>query len=203
MSKNKTTGIFSVSKTKQSKIVQYGVERECIELRQKGYSLQQIADELNKSGKIPEDDPLDKYVVLRYLEKVPVIENQLTTEGAKKYMQLVTDEFDIIFETTNLFNKTKRLLEAMEDEAIAKNKIMNPYQFKAVASEMRELLTQMANIQKEVNDYNNVRKFMEIVIQVLQEEAPDKIPIIVDKLKMVKDTQWFAEIMNRGGKNDK
>jgi len=83
-----------------------------------------------------------------------------------------------------------------------KGRNIDPYRFKAVASEMRELLKQMVEIQKEINDYNNVRKFMEIVMSVLQKEVPDKIPIIIEELKIAKGTQWFANMMRKKVEDD-
>ena len=194
-----------VSSTKQSKIVRYNLEQDVIRMRSEGDSYQTIADALNESGKVPADDPIDKYVIMRFLEKVPHLDSQITVAQKKKLAQSVSDTFDIIFEVTSLFHKTKTLLELMEDDAISKGRYIDPYRFKAVVSEMRELLAQMTNIQKEVNDYNNIRKFMEIVMNILQEEAPEAIPAIVDKLKVAKGTVWFAEILNRsskGGKNE-
>jgi hypothetical protein len=189
-----------VSSTKQSKIVKYDLEKDVVRMRVEGDSYQTIADACNSSGKVPQEDPIDKYCVMRFLEKVPHLDTQITVAQKKKLAESVSDTFDIIFEVTSLFHKTKTLLELMEDDAISKGRYIDPYRFKAVVSEMRELLLQMTNIQKEVNDYNNIRKFMEIVLNVLQDEAPQAIPSIVDKLKMVKGTQWFAEIINRGGK---
>lgn len=193
-----------VSSTKQSKIVKYGLEQDVVRMRMEGDSYQTIADALNASDKVPTDDPIDKYVIMRFLEKIPNLDTQITVAQKKKLAQSVSDTFDIIFEVTSLFHKTKTLLELMEDDAISKGRYVDPYRFKAVVSEMRELLLQMTNIQKEVNDYNNIRKFMEIVMTILQEEAPQAIPAIVEKLKIVKGTHWFAEMMNRGkgGKNE-
>jgi hypothetical protein len=33
-------------------------------------------------------------------------------------------------------------------------------------------------------------------MEILKEECPDKIPAIIEKLKAVKSTKWFAAIMN-------
>ena len=187
-----------VSTTKQSKIVKYKLEEDCVNLRRAGLSYQEIADELNASEKVPNDDKIDKFVVARFLEKIPEITKQLVQEDKRRLLEVVNTNFDVFYEINALFSKTKTLLEFMEEDAIEKGKLIDPYRFKAVASEMREMLRQMTDIQKEVNDYNNVRKFMEIILQVLQDEAPDKIPIIAEKLRVVKGTQWFADMMAKG-----
>lgn len=187
--------VVVVSSTKQSKIVQYKLEEDCVNLRKLGYSFQKIADELNASGKVPEDDPIDKYVVMRFLEKIPEVQKQLVRENKGRLLEVVNTNFDIIHEVNHLFGKTKALLEAMEEDAYEKGKLVDPYRFKAVASEMRELLKQMTDIQREINDYKNIRRFMEIVLETLQEECPDKIPIIAEKLRLAKGTTWFADIV--------
>jgi len=186
-----------VSTTKQSKIVKYKLEEDCVNLRYSGLSYQQIADELNASGKVPPDDPIDKWVVMRFLEKLPEVSRQIVQEDRRRLVQVVNNNMDIIFEVNNMFSKTKQLLEAMEEDAYNRGKFVNPYQYKAVISEMREMLKLMTEIQKEVNDYNNVRKFMEIVLSVIKEECPDKIPIIIEKLRLTKGTNWFAEFMSK------
>lgn len=186
---------MSDSNTKQSKIVKYKLEEDVVNLRRAGLSYQQIADELNDSGKVPENDEINKYVIMRFLEKLPEINKEIVKQDKRRLVQVVNNNLDIIHEVNTLFNKTKNLLEMMEEEAHQRGKHIDPYRFKAVSSEMREMLKQMMEIQKEINDYNNIKKFMEIVIQTLREECPDKIPIIAEKLKLAKGTQWFADLM--------
>lgn len=186
-----------VSSTKQSKIVKYKLENDVVALRQSGLSYQQIADELNLGGKVPDDDKIDKYVVMRFLEKIPEIQKQLVKEDRQRLMQVVSTNIDIIDEVTGLYGKTKKLLELMEEDAFEKGRILNPYQYKALVSEMREMLKQMTDIQREINDYDNIKRFMQIVLETLKDEAPDAIPIIVKKLRYVKETQWFSNILNK------
>lgn len=188
---------IGVSSTKKSKVVRYQVEDDVVNLRKSGLSYQQIADELNASGKVPVDDPLDKYVVMRFLEKLPAIQQEIVKGDKRRLLNVVNNNMDIIYEVTSLFGKTKCLLEAMEEDAFERGKLLNPYQFKALTSEMRELLKQMTDIQREINDYDNVKKFMQIVLETLKEEAPDKLPIIVEKLRGAKGTQWFSQMVDK------
>lgn len=187
-----------VSSTKQSKIVRYKLEEECVNLKKAGLSLSEIAEELNNNEKVPPNDNIDKFVVARFLEKIPSVTKQLVQEDRRRLLEVVNTNFDIMEEINGLFGKSKSLLELIEDDAYRQGKTVNVYMWKAVVSEMREMLRHMTEIQKDINDYDNVRKFMEIVLQVLQEEAPEKIPIIAEKLKVVKGTQWFASIMTKG-----
>lgn len=187
-----------VSSTKQSKIVKYKLEEDTVTLRASGLSFQQIADELNLLDRVPKDDLIDKHVVMRFLEKIPAISKQLVQEDKKRMIQVVSTSMDIVQEVVGLFHKTKTLLEDMEEKASNKKEHVNPYQYKAIASEMREMLRQMTEIQKEINDADNIRMFMEVVLTTLKEECPDKLPIIANKLKMAKGTQWFADMINKG-----
>lgn len=191
-----------MSLTKQSKIVKYKLEEECVRLRREdGLSYQQIASELNSSGKVPEDDSIDRFVVMRFLEKVPDISKEIISENRERMVEVVNQGFDIIHETNDLYGKAKEVLLQLEETAQATGRNIDPYRFKAVASEMREMLKQMMDIQKEINDYNNIRKFMEIILETLYEEVPDKIPIIIERLKMAQGTQWFADIVAKHGRD--
>lgn len=192
--------ISIVSPTKQSKIVKYKVEQDVVTLRSEGMSYQEIADELNASGKVPAEDPLDKYVVMRFLEKMPEITRQIVQEDKRRLVEIIQTNMDIVSETAGLYARAKNILEAMEERAAkSEHGYVDPYRFKAIASEMRELLKSMTEIQREINDAENVRTFMEIVLTTLKEECPDKIPIIADKLRLIKGTQWFSDMMRRGG----
>lgn len=187
-------------RTNISKIVKYGLVEKAIELREKGLSYQKIADELNKD--LPEDDKVDLFAVKRFFDKLPELKQEVVQKDQALIVKVVNKELDLIEEINELYYKAKSVLETMEREAMEKGRNVDPYRFKAVASEMRELLKQMVDIQKEINDYNNVRKFMEIVMSVLQKEVPDKIPIIIEELKIVKGTQWFANMMRKKVEDD-
>jgi hypothetical protein len=192
-----------VSPTKQSKVVKYKIEQDVVNLRSQGFSYQDIADELNASGKVPPDGLLDKYVIMRFLEKMPEITRQIVQEDKRRLVEIVQINMDIVHETSGLYHRAKAILEAMETRAATSEYgYVDPYRFKAIASEMRELLKSMTEIQREVSDADNVRKFMEIVMDVLKQEAPDKIPIIADKLRVMKGTQWFSDMMKRGTSNE-
>lgn len=183
--------------TNQSKIVKYKLEQDCVNLKKQNLSYEKIAEELNASGKVPHDDLIDKFVVMRFLKQMPEITREVVQGNKHRLMEVVNTNLDIIHEVNSMFLKTKSILENMEQDAVDKQKSINPYAWKAVVSEMREMLKQMGDIQKEINDYDNIRKFMEIVINTLHEECPEKIPVIANKLKLAKNTQWFADILNR------
>jgi F0F1-type ATP synthase delta subunit len=186
-----------MSKTKVSKIVKYKVEEDVINMRRAGLTYEQIAEDLNASGKIPPNDRITIDNVSTFLDKIPEVKRSLSRNSQKRIIKALNQSFDIIYEVNNLFEKTKNLLDQMEQDAEMKGKFVNPYQFKAVSSEMRELLAQMIEIQKEINDYKNIQRFMEVILETLYQEVPDKIPIIIEKLKEIKETKWFSDILDR------
>lgn len=184
-----------------SKIAKYGVVEDVIHLRESGLSYREIVEDINSSGKVPEDDPISIDNVSNFLENVQKVKRNIYHKSEGRIIKAIDKSFDIIYEVDNLFQRTKNLLGQMENDAEERGKYVNPYQYKAVCSEMRELLSQMIEIQKEVNDYKNVQKFMEVILETLEEEVPDKIPIIVNKLKGIKETKWFSDILNNRGEN--
>mgnify|MGYP000874258068 FL=1 len=179
-----------------SKVIQYDLEQDTVNLRQAGLSYQRIADELNASGKVPEDDQINADIVKRFLNHVPAVSREMVKRDKKRMMAVVDNNIDIIHEMTTLYSKTSDLLNAMESQAREKNSILDPHKFKALSSEMREMLKMMIEIQKELNDYENTKRFMEIVMETVAEECPQSIPIIIEKLKMSQKTQWIGQLFN-------
>lgn len=180
-----------------SKIVQYGLEKDVISLRQAGFSYQKIADELNASGKVPENDKINAEIVKRFLDNVPEVSKELVKRDEKRMLEVVNNSMDIISEMTTLYRKTANLLDALEERAKKNGYLVDPHKFKALSSEMREMLKMMIEIQKEINDYENIKLFMEIVMETVQEVCPQSIPIIVEKLKMSKETRWIGQTFSK------
>lgn len=179
-----------------SKIAKYDLEQDVINLRRAGLSYQKIADEINKSGKLPEGENIDKNVIQRFLDKVPELSKELIKQDKKKVVAVVDNSMNIVNETAVLYNKAKNILDQMEQRALDTERSIDPYRFKAISSEMRELLKQMLEIQKEFYSYNNVKIFMEVVMDTVKEICPESIPIIIEKLQMSKETRWFGEMAN-------
>jgi hypothetical protein len=183
-----------------SKIVKYKIEQDVIALRQQNLSYQKIADEMNASGKVPAADPIDKFVVMRFLDTVPAVTKEIVSNSKRRMVEVVNSQMDVIFEVKTMYEKTKAIINAMEEDWVQKNKPINAYAWKALISEMREMLKHMGDIQREINDYDNVRKFMEVVIETLSDECPEKIPTIAERLRAAKGTQWFADLIGGGNK---
>lgn len=177
-----------------STIVKYQLEQDTINLRAAGLSYQKIADELNAGGKVPEDDPINSDMVSRFISHLPALKKEIVKRDAKRMMAVVDNSIDIISEMTTLYGKAKTIMNALEQRATDQNKTLDPYRFKALSSEMREMLKQMTDMQKDLHDHNNTRVFMQTVMDVLQDIAPEAVPIIIDKLKMSKTSTIFGSV---------
>lgn len=178
-----------------SKIEKFNLAQDCVDLRRAGLSFTAIADELNATGRVPEGEKISKFAVSKFFSQLPNITRAIVKEKREYLIDSVNAGFDICHELKDVYNKTKIFLELMEEESVEKGRMMDAYRYKAVVSELREFLSQMSEIQKEMNDYDNIRAFMEVVIKTLQEECPEQLPIIAHKLKLAKGTSWFASMV--------
>lgn len=187
------------NKLTRSKIVKYKLEEDVVNLKLAGLTIDQIVEELNSGGKVPYDDPITANMVIYFLETLPDVEKLVVRENKDRLVDVVNNNLDILHEVNSLFQRTKNLLDDMERRAKAKstNKFTNPYQYKAVASELRETLKLMLEISKDMNDYDNIKRFMQIILEVLREEAPQAIPTIIERLRLAKGTNWFSEMLRR------
>lgn len=185
-----------------SKIFKLGLHDDIIYLKRLGMGYQQICDEINNSGRLTEEEFISPATVSNYLKKVPELTKEITKKDDTALMQVVSANLDIVGEVTDLYKRTKTMMENLERDAADKNKNISPYHYKAVSSEMREMLEMMIDIQKEISDYDNVRKFMEIVMRTVKEEAPETIPKIVERLKETKNTSWFSNMFGKVDDNE-
>lgn len=176
-----------------SKITKYQLEADTVALRQQGLSLQQIADELNASGKVPNDDLIDKFVVKRFLDNMPEVQREIVQSSRKRLVQAVNSKMDVIHEVGTMYNRTKQLLEHIEEQAYENNKLPSVNAWKLLSSEMTVYLRLMMDIQKEINTYDNVKKFMEVVINSVRKNAPEALPVILQELKDLQGARWFAD----------
>lgn len=180
-----------------NKIERFDLVQDMLYLHRAGYSGQEIAEMLTNSDKVPESVSISRDEVNKYLKKAKETKREIAVKNKKIFLDVIHTELDIMSEMQSNYMKTKTLLEALEKRALDDDRLINPYQYKALISEMREGLSQLKEIQKELNDANNIKRFMEIVLQTLKEECPDKIPIIAEKLKIAKETLWFSQIFKR------
>ena len=86
-----------------NKIVRYKLEEDTILLKKSGLTHQQIADELNQSGKIPNNDLVTRDDVDRFMKNSPLKKRLLKEQ--EQHMDAVNTNF--IHEIGSLFTRTR------------------------------------------------------------------------------------------------
>lgn len=188
-----------INKVSGTVIGRYGLTEDVINLRLAGMSLSEITDIVN--SKLPEGVTVTKTTVSNFFKALPEVQREIVKRNKKQMIKVVNNNLDIIHEIQQLFARTKRMLEEMELRAEDNDTIVSPYKFKAISSELRETLKLLMEVNKEINDLNNIKQFMAIVIEVIKEEAPQSIPIIIERLKLAKGTGWMSEVLRKADKN--
>ena len=169
---------------------------DVLNLRKNGYSYEQIVEKTNRA--LPEGLTISKTSLARMIEKhYPDLAGIVAKKRQNNLILKFASQIDIVQETMELFYKAKDLMQKLEDDAENRGAILNPTQFKQVAEIMIALTRQTTDIQKEMSEYSNIKKFIEVVIQILHEEAPELLPIVMDRLNVIRDTKWFANIVRR------
>ncbi len=192
---NKATSM--VHTTCKSKIEKYKLEEMAIRLREEEHlTYQEIAEKLNISGLVPSDDEIKLWTVERFLKKIPEVKKHLLHQDKRRLLKVMNKQVDIIDETLLLYNRTKTLLINMENKAAESNGTINTKSYKALCSEMRVLLKQMTEMQKQINDFENVKKFMEIVLETVHDVAPQALNPILDKLRIKQNSVWLTKKVN-------
>jgi hypothetical protein len=179
----------------RNRIIKYKLEHDCILLKNTGLRESVIAQNLNNSGKVPLNDLVTYQDVNNFFIALPEIQQGIVTVDKATMVRSVSLHFDLIHEISSLFARTKKMLDKMEEKADEQDRLVGAMSYKAISSEMREMLRHMTDVQKDLMEYDNVRRFMEVVIGVLQTECPAQIPKIAAKLRITKGTQWFSSLL--------
>jgi MinD-like ATPase involved in chromosome partitioning or flagellar assembly len=132
--------------------------------------------------------PVDQIMTVPNLSRfmnhtMPEIKREIVKKDKRRMLKVANMQIDVIGEINSLYEGAKEKLK--ED--------LNAKEYKAISSEMRELLKQILELQKEVLSYENVKKFMDIVLNTVREECPEALPTILERLRVHQNTGWFGE----------
>lgn len=178
-------------------IGKHGLVEDAVNLRLAGMTLVEIQSTLN--SKLPADKQITLETVRTFYKRLPELKQTIVKNNKKQLVRAVNNNLDMVSELNDLYGRTKTLLDRLEDRAEDEDYIMNPFRFKAISSEMRELLRLMMEVNKEISDLDNINRFMAIVVEVIKEESPQSIPIIVERLRTAKGTGWLSEVIRKAG----
>jgi hypothetical protein len=162
---------------------------------------QQIADELNKIGKVPDKDKITAQNVSDFVRTYPEVRKEVMLSERKYLKQLVLEgiEFDMLSQLKGLLANTTYILEKMQDEAFETGNIPDPSKYSTVAKELRETMKQIENIHKEIYDMEVVKSFLIEVINTLKEVSPEALNVFIKKMKGKRDTNSIVNEILKGG----
>lgn len=182
-------------------IVKYGLEEEVSMLRhEQDLSYRKIAEKISESKKLPAGKKVSERQVVSFFTATRETNKQIVKRSTKRLAKVVDQQVNIIDEVQSMYNRSKTLLEAMETAAAENGyQHVSPYHFKAVMSETREMLNTMISLQKDINDIENVKFFMQAVISILKKHAPEIIPVLIEELRVNKGTIWIASQLGTKG----
>lgn len=190
-----------------SKIERYDLVEQTINLLTITPKLtyKQIAEELNSLADIPEEDKITPENVMMFVKNHPQVRREVMLANRKRLRELILEsaEFDMLRYLKDLAARTAFMLDTMEEMSLNEGQIPDPKDYKALSSELREIMKQIKEIHKEVYDMNVVREFLIEVVKTLKEVAPEALPAFIDKMKMKRDNNTIVnEILKDGIRND-
>ena len=187
----------------RSKIERYDLVEHAINLLTvtPKMTYKEIAEELNSLGDVPEEDKITPENVMNFVKNYPQVRREVMLANRKRLRELILEsaEFDMLKYLKDLAARTAFMLDTMEEMVLNEGQLPDPKDYKALSSELREIMKQIENIHKEVYDMNVVREFLVEVVKTLKEVAPDALPAFIDKMKMKRDNNTIVNEILKGG----
>jgi hypothetical protein len=178
------------------KIEGLGIHDDIMDLHNAGLKPVDITFTINSLIKVPYSNAVSEKEVKAFLiivkKSVPAAINVNTDFLARQ----VDNQFSMLDEVHDTYNRTKKMLNLLERKTIQNDKL-DALAWKAIVSELREFLCLIKDINDDMAAHENMKKFMSIVVEVLMEECPDKLPIIAERLRVSSSTQWFSDMFGK------
>jgi hypothetical protein len=173
-----------------SRIEKYNLMDIVVRMKRKGESYSAIARHINESGLLPEGLTVNVKMLSTFMtNRMPEIKSEIIKSDQRRLLKAANTQLDIMAEVNNLYIRTKNKLFDYEQNINTK---ISPKEYKALCSEMRELLKQVLDLQKEVLNFENIKMFMDIVLNTVKDLAPEALQPILDKLRVHKGTAWMT-----------
>lgn len=170
----------------RSKIIKYQLEEDVIRLKSEGKTYEQIANLLNADPRVPTNDPLNLWVVERFLKSLPALRTQAVRTDRRRLLNMMNRQVDMYTEIMKQYNSIKILLDEENSKKDPDYKAV-----KAYTSEARELLKMINDMQAEINSQENVKQFMNVVLNTVNEIAPQCVEPIVKSLKVQQESMFM------------
>ena len=167
--------------TQVNPVIRYKLEQEASLLRHEGQTMADIARLLNDNPAVPPNVKITPSQVSSFFRQSNQSKAAIVQSSNKRLVKVVDQQINIIDETRDMYQRSKNLLDAMEEDSIAKGyAYVDAYRYKAVMSELRETMALIIELQREINDIENVKFFMQAVLTILRRQAPEVIPLLVE-----------------------
>lgn len=187
----------------QSKIEKYGLEEHAVNLLTiiPKMTYKEIAEELNTIGNVPEEEAITPENISQFVKTHSAVRREILLRNRQHLRKLVMEsaEFDMISYLKDMAARTAFMLETMEEMALSEGTIPDPKGYKALSSELREILKQIEGIHKEVYDMEVVREFLVEVVKTLKEVSPEALSAFIEKMKGKRENNYIVNDLLKGG----
>lgn len=187
----------------QSKIEKYDLISHAINLLTvtPKMSYKQIAEELNSIGDVPEEDAITPQNVASFAKSYPEARKEILLANRQHMRKLLFEsaEFDMLGLLKDMAARTAFMIDAMEQMALEEGTIPDAKDYKALSSELREILKQIEGIHKEVYDMEVVREFLIEVVKTLKEVSPEALQTFITKMKGKRENSMIVNELLKGG----
>ena len=190
-------------KGNNSKIERYGLIEETINLLTvtPKMSYKQISEELNSLGDVPEEDSITQSNISHFIKSHGDARREVMMKNRAKMREMFLEsaEFDMLKYLKDMAARTSFMIDSMESMALEDGTIPDPKDYKALSSELREIMKQIESIHKEVYDMESVRTFLIEVIKTLKEVSPEALEQFIHKMKNKRDDNSLVNEILKGG----
>lgn len=187
----------------QSKIEKYDLVSHAINLLTvtPKMSYKQIAEELNSIGDVPAEEAITPQNVADFAKSYPEVRKEILLANRQHMRKLVFEsaEFDMLGLLKDMAARTAFMIEAMEQMALEEGTLPDAKDYKALSSELREILKQIEGIHKEVYDMEVVREFLIEVVKTLKEVSPEALQAFIAKMKGKRENSMIVSELLKGG----
>lgn len=187
----------------QSKIEKYDLISHAINLLTvtPKMSYKQIAEELNSIGDVPEEDAITPQNVASFAKSYPEARKEILLANRQHMRKLLFEsaEFDMLGLLKDMAARTAFMIDTMEQMALEEGTIPDAKDYKALSSELREILKQIEGIHKEVYDMEVVREFLIEVVKTLKEVSPEALQVFIAKMKGKRENSMIVNELLKGG----
>lgn len=191
------------ARKKTNRIEEHGLEEAAVKFLTASprMSYGEIAEQLTEIAGLQDSvDPITARVVSNYAKTYPEVRREILLANREMRRNLVLEgaEFDMLRTLKDMAARLTFMIDTMEEIALDEGMIPNPRDYKALVSELREVMKQIEDIHKSVYDMEVVRKFLIDVVNTLKEVSPQSLEAFIMKMKGKRDNDHIVSEILKG-----